>query len=104
MNRRTFVMTAAASQSRIRGANERIRAGIIGSGGRGRFLMGQFKELGVELGSVCDVYETNLNLGLKEAAAGAKAFTDYRRMLEDKALDAVIVATPDHWHASSLTA
>ncbi|MBL8227389.1 MAG: Gfo/Idh/MocA family oxidoreductase [Bryobacterales bacterium] len=99
MNRRTFVTAAAAAQSRIVGANERLRSGIIGSGGRGRFLMGQFKELGVELGAVCDVYETNLNLGMKEASPGAKPFTDYRKMLEDKSLDAVIVATPDHWHA-----
>lgn len=90
---------AAAAQANVSGANERIRAGIIGSGGRGRFLMGQFKELGVELATVCDVYQPNLEAGLKEATTGAKPVTDYRRMLDDKSLDAVIVSTPDHWHA-----
>lgn len=91
---------AAASQaSSIFGANDRIRAGIIGSGGRGRFLTGQFKELGVEMAGVCDVYKPNLEAGLKEANTGAKPFSDYRRMLDDKSLDAVVIATPDHWHA-----
>jgi predicted dehydrogenase len=99
MNRRSFLAATAAAQTRIYGANERIRAGIIGSGGRGRYLTAQFKELGVEMAGVCDVYETNLQLGLKEANTGARAFTDYRRMLDDKAFDAVVVATPDHWHA-----
>jgi predicted dehydrogenase len=99
MNRRTFVAAAAAAQSRILGANDRIRGAIIGSGGRGRYLTGQFKELGVEMAAVCDVYEPNLEAGLKEASTGAKSYHDYRRMLEDKSLDAVIVATPDHWHA-----
>jgi predicted dehydrogenase len=99
MNRRSFVMATAASQSRIMGANERIRGAIIGSGGRGRYLIGQFKELGVEVAGVCDVYEGNLQAGLKEASTGAKSYHDYRKMLEDKSFDAVIVATPDHWHA-----
>src|SRR5688572_6234442 len=99
MNRRSFVMAAAAAQSRILGANDRIRGGIIGSGGRGRYLTGQFKELGVEMAAVCDVYETNLQAGLKEASTGAKPYHDYKKMLEDKSLDAVVVATPDHWHA-----
>ena len=99
MHRRNFLMTTAASQMRILSANERLRAGIIGAGGRGRYLIGQFKEAGAEVAAVCDVYEPNLEAGLKEASTGARAFTDYRRLLDDKSLDAVIVATPDHWHA-----
>ncbi|MBN9656809.1 MAG: Gfo/Idh/MocA family oxidoreductase [Acidobacteria bacterium] len=101
MNRRSFVLsagTAAASSAAI-GANDRVRAGIIGSGGRGRLLTAEFKEVGAEMAAVCDVYEPNLEAGLKAANTGAKAHSDYRRMLEDKSLDAVIVATPDHWHA-----
>jgi predicted dehydrogenase len=97
MDRRAFILTAAAAE-RVFGANGRVRAGIIGSGGRGRYLTGQFKEAGVEVGAVCDVYQPNLEAGLKEASTGARPFQDYRRMLEDKSLDAVIVATPDHWH------
>jgi predicted dehydrogenase len=99
MQRRSFLLTAAASQMRVIGANDRVRAGIIGSGGRGRYLIGQFKELGVDVGAVCDVYQPNLEAGMKEASPGARPVRDYRRLLEDKTLDAVIVATPDHWHA-----
>jgi len=92
-------VAAAAAQSRVMGANDRLRAGAIGTGGRGRYLIGQFKEAGAEVGAVCDIYEPNLQLGLKEASTGARLFRDYRRLLEDKSVDAVIVATPDHWHA-----
>ena len=89
----------AAAQRAILGANDRIRAGIIGAGGRGKYLMGEFKELGTEVAAVCDVYEPNLQAGLKLGWTGAKPYHDYRRLLEDKSLDAVIVSTPDHWHA-----
>jgi predicted dehydrogenase len=99
MNRRTFLLATAAAQSQILGANDRLRVGIIGSGGRGRYLTGQFKELGANMAAVCDVYEPNLHAGLKEASTGAKSFRDYRRLLDDKSIEAVIVATPDHWHA-----
>ena len=99
MDRRTFLLASAASQARIIGANDRIRAGIIGAGGRGRYLTAQFKELGVEMGGVCDVYQPNLEAGLKEANTGARPFDDYRKLLDDKSFDAVVIATPDHWHA-----
>ena len=99
MDRRSFLIAAAASQSRILGANDRIRTGIIGAGGRGRYLTGQFKEIGAEMAAVCDIYEPNLQAGLKEANTGARPFRDYRKLLDDPAIDAVIVATPDHWHA-----
>ena len=49
MNRRNFLLATAAAQARIFGANERIRVGIIGPGGRGRYLMGVFKEFGADL-------------------------------------------------------
>jgi predicted dehydrogenase len=99
MKRRSFLLTSAASQMRVVGANDRVRAGIIGAGGRGRYLIGQFKELGVDVGVVCDVYQENLDAGVKVAATGALPVHDYRRLLDDKTLDAVIVATPDHRHA-----
>src|SRR5260221_9816370 len=99
MDRRQFLMTTAAAQGRILGANDRIRTGIIGAGGRGKYLTSQFKEIGAEMAAVCDIYEANLQGGLKEASTGAKPFHDYRKLLDDKSIDAVIVATPDHWHA-----
>src|SRR5579871_1931560 len=99
MERRSFLLAAAAAQSRLLGANDRVRTGIIGAGGRGRYLTAQFKEIGAEMAAVCDIYEPNLQAGLKEANTGAKSFHDYRKLLDDKSIDAVIVATPDHWHA-----
>jgi predicted dehydrogenase len=98
MQRRTFVM-AAASGARVLGAAESLRGAVIGSGGRGRLLTAEFKEIGVEMAAVCDVYEPNLQAGLKVASTGARPYDNYRRMLEDKSIDVVIVASPDHWHA-----
>src|SRR5262249_18849406 len=98
MNRRNFILTAAAAQ-RVLGANDRVRTGIIGAGGRAQYLTAQFKEIGAEMAAVCDIYEPNLQSGLKEASTGARPFHDYRKLLDDKSIDAVIVATPDHWHA-----
>ena len=51
------------------------------------------------MNAVCDVYEPNLELGLKAASTGAKPYDNYKRLLESKAIDVIIVATPDHWHA-----
>lgn len=99
MQRRTFLAVTAVSGTGILGANDRIRVGVIGSGGRGRLLTEEFKELGAEMAAVCDVYEPNLQAGLKVASTGAKGYDNYERLLEDKSIGAVIVATPDHWHA-----
>ena len=99
MNRRDFLAATAASTARLLGANDKIRVGVIGSGGRGQLLAQEFKEIGAHVMAVCDVYEPNLQAGLAAASTGAKPFGDYRRLLEDRSLDAAIVATPDHWHA-----
>jgi predicted dehydrogenase len=98
MERRLFTPTAI-SAARVWGAGERVRVGIIGAGGRGKYLTGEFKEIGAEMAAVADVYEPNLNAGLKVSSTGAKGYDNYNKLLEDKSLDAVIVATPDHWHA-----
>jgi predicted dehydrogenase len=92
----------AAEASRVLGANDAIVMGIIGSGGRGRNLMGTFKSLGARFGAACDIYERNLGAGLKEAGDGAKPFADYRKLLEEKSLDAVLIASTEHWHAPML--
>ncbi len=72
--------------------------GVIGSGGRGQYVGAIFKELGADVAAVCDVYEPRVQQGLKMASTGAKGYEDYRKLLEDKSLDAVLIATPDHWH------
>jgi len=95
IDRRNFVLASSAALA----ADGPVRAGIIGAGGRGRFLTGEFKEIGVQMAAVCDVYEPNLNAGLAAASTGAVAYADYRKLLEDKSIPVVVVATPDHWHA-----
>jgi len=95
MHRRTFLCSAGVFLQ----PPDRIRAGVIGAGGRGRYLTAEFREIGADIAAVCDVYRPNLEAGLKEASSGARAYSDYRRLLEDRSLDAVIIATPDHWHA-----
>ena len=53
----------------------------------------------VDLVALCDVYQTNLDKNLKLAGGKPKTYHDYRRLLEDKNVQAVIIATPEHWHA-----
>jgi predicted dehydrogenase len=86
----------------VLGANDRIRCGVIGAGGRGSYLLQQFQAHGAEVAAVCDVYETRLDAARKAAGPDARAYVDYRKLLEDKSLDAVIIATPEHLHAPML--
>ncbi len=102
-NRRSFLGAAAAAASvhrNVLGANEKIVAGVIGAGGMGRADMNFFlKQPDVEIAAVCDVNQINLEKGIGMTGGKAQAFKDFRQLLERKDIDAVIVATPDHWHA-----
>jgi len=103
--RRLLAGTAAASLApgRSLGANQKIGVGVIGAGGRGRYLTAAFKEdPAAEIRGVCDVYEPNLQKGLAAAGARARGHDDHRRLLEDRDIDAVVIATPDHWHAQMI--
>ncbi len=85
---------------RVQGANDRVRMGLIGSGGRGREDWGTFlKQPDFEPVAVCDIYDPFREKGIALTEGRAKGFKDFRRLLEVKDIDAVIVATPDHWHA-----
>jgi predicted dehydrogenase len=105
--RRDFLKTAGAataatalSYSRILGANDRVRLGLIGCGSRGIGNMNNFLKLNVvDVGALCDVYGAQVDQARKSAPA-AKSFKDYRHVLDSKDLDAVIVAVPDHWHTA----
>ncbi len=107
MNRRDLIRTSiymgaasAFSATRVWGAADRIRMGLIGSGGRGREDWTTFlKESDVDPVAVCDVYGPFRDKGIAIAANRPQGFGDFRRVLERKDIDAVIVATPDHWHA-----
>ena len=84
--------------------SDRIQVGFIGLGGQGTGRLNQFmKQNDVDAVTVCDVDQTHLDraVALVEKTQGRKpeAFRDFRQLLETKTLDAVMVATPDHWHA-----
>jgi predicted dehydrogenase len=115
INRRRFIAGASASvagaslltaksYARVIGANERIQLGIIGSGGRGRSLMSSFNKSPdlCEFIAVCDVYEPNINAALKLSRENATSTMDYKELLANKDVIAIVNATPDHWHANVL--
>ncbi len=86
------------------GANDRITYGSIAVGGRGRYLNTKFQSLGAQCAAVCDVYEPNVELALKQSP-NAKSYVDYRQLLDkEKNLDAVVLAGPDHHHCPMLLA
>lgn len=101
--RREFLKTAAAataaSQNRILGANDRIRVGGIGTGGRCQYLLSLLEQTGgAEIAAVCDVYEPRRTAARAKLAPQAREFTEYRELLEQKDIDAVFIGSPDHWH------
>lgn len=102
MDRRGFVGTAAvtaASAARVMGANDRVRVGLIGCGGRGRYVASLMRQApNVDFVAVADVYEPNAAKAREWAGPDAKAFGDFRKLLDVKDVDAVMVSTPDHWH------
>jgi predicted dehydrogenase len=103
MQRRTFVQAAgltALSAARVAGANERIHLALVGCGGRGRYVARLMREApNVDYTAVCDVYTRNGEAAREWAGPGARFFQDFRRALDLKDIDAVHIATPDHWHA-----
>lgn len=81
-------------------ANDKIVVGIIGCGGMGMSNLGDFKRNpDVEIAAVCDVYQPHLDRAVKAAGGKVEAYKDFRKLLERKDLNAVVVSTPDHWHA-----
>ena len=108
-NRRAFLKTTTgiagvaaldrAFSVNTLGANRLVRLGLIGCGGRGTGVAAGFHRLeNVEVGFVSDPDEARRNKTAQSLSPGAKSVPDLREMLEDKSVDGVIVATPDHWH------
>ncbi len=97
-----FARGAKASTGRVVGANDRIQVGVVGVGGRGSYVSGVFARYGektnaCQIVGVCDVYEKR-----KKVAADrhkCPGYLDYRELIGRSDVDAIIVATPDHWHA-----
>ncbi|MEK7752353.1 MAG: Gfo/Idh/MocA family oxidoreductase, partial [Acidobacteriota bacterium] len=104
ISRRDFARTAslatAASYSRILGANDRVRMGFIGLGNRGDQVHDAFLEHGdAQTVAVCDLREDYLDFAVKKSRGTPTRYKDYKKVLDDKNVDAVAIATPDHWHA-----
>ena len=103
MQRREFLragaVTALASQ-RVLGANDRIGVALIGCGGRGRGVTAYIPKIGgAEVRGVSDVYVPRRQQAAEQFGSTARPFDDYRDVLDDKDIDAVVIGTPDHWHA-----
>jgi predicted dehydrogenase len=89
----------ASAAGRVIGANDRVRVGVIGTGRQGTGVLRGHQRLDdVEIAAVCDVYAPNLAKAADAAPAAAK-HADFRRILDDQSIDAVVIGTPDHWHA-----
>jgi predicted dehydrogenase len=90
----------AASYARLRGANDRVGVGFIGYGLIGQQHVADFKnQRDADLRGMCDAYQPRAEEGVAATGGTAKPYSDFRRMLESKDIDAVVVSTPDHWHA-----
>ena len=101
VTRRSFLgaMTAAAGR-RVLGANDRVQVGFIGYGLIGAQHVYDFKnQHDVDLAALCDVYQPRLEEGLAACGPRAKGYRDFRRLLDDRDIQAVVISTPDHWHA-----
>ncbi len=90
--------------ARSQGANGKLVLGLIGCGGMGRANMNHFMKLdGVEIAAVCDVDAKHVEDAVQDVTKAGRReprrYSDFRRLLEQKDVDAVIIATPDHWHA-----
>jgi predicted dehydrogenase len=109
-SRRNFIgkvatgLAGTLAASNVLGANDRIRLGVIGMGARGSELLREALACpNTECVGVADVYTKSLE-SAQSIAPGVRSYLDYRRLLEDPSLDAVLIATPPHLHASQFVA
>ena len=106
VSRRQFVQSVAASALSARaysatiGSNNRLRIGIIGAGGMATNHMHALVKMregdNLEIVNVCDIYEKRLDNAAQ--LTGGKPLKDYRQLLDNKDIDYVLIATPEHWH------
>jgi len=104
VKRRTLLLGGAAGLAAYSSpASDQVVLGVIGSGGRGTFVMTVFqKDPALRVGAICDVYEPNLERAISTASkvpgTQPKVYRNYRELLADKDVQAVLIATPEHWH------
>ena len=109
MKRRDFLVTSAAALAaarRVVAASDRVRLGFIGPGRQGRGLLGSFlRQPECDVVALCDVYRPSLDEALAAIAKrdperrAPQIESDFRRVLDRNDVDAVVIASPDHWHA-----
>jgi len=93
------VMTALSENVQQVAPADRIGVGVIGCGGMGQMNLVDFqRNPEVEIAAVCDVFQPNAERARQQAGGKAQIYGDYRRVLDRKDIQAVIIATPDHWH------
>jgi predicted dehydrogenase len=81
-------------------ASERIRLGFIGTGGMGTGLLNIFKKFpDIEIAAIADVYKAHAGKAAEQSGQKPELYSDFRKVLDRRDIDAVVVATPDHWHA-----
>ncbi len=114
VTRRSFIQSSAAaaaglsflpavSWGRVLGSNDRIHVGVIGTGGQGTYHVDAITKMSaaenVKVTHVCDVYRKRLNNAMRIIGGGASSgVIEYERLIENKDLNAILIATPDHWH------
>ncbi|MEK7404034.1 MAG: Gfo/Idh/MocA family oxidoreductase [Acidobacteriota bacterium] len=98
---RALATRSGQASGRVIGANDRVNIGVIGCGGRGTYVGRTFAKVGetnpTQVVAVCDVYQKRVNQNT--AFHKCEGYLDYRQVISRKEIDAVIIATPDHWHA-----
>src|SRR3954454_14114353 len=109
MNRREFTSTStsaavglatALSAGRVLGANDRVRLGFIGLGNRGDQVLDAFlPHKDAEVAALCDIWSPYVDFAAQKAGGSPARERDYRKLLDRKDIDAVVICTPDHWHA-----
>ncbi len=91
---------SAKSYSRIIGANEKMNIGVVGCGSMANTHMNALLKMkqsdNVEIAAVCDVYSNRLDKA--KELTGAEAYKNYQEIIENKNIDYVLIATPEHWH------
>lgn len=100
--RRHFCLaaTTALGAARVWGANDRVQVGFIGYGLIGAQHVHDFKnQKDVDLAAMAETYQPRLEEGVQACGGKARPYSDFRKLIEDKELQAVVVSTPDHWHA-----
>jgi predicted dehydrogenase len=106
ISRRDFAGLAGSTLAapNVLGANDRVRAAFIGTANRGgQLIKAALPHKDVEIVALCDLDANALNKQKAIIGSGAETYTDFRKVIDRKDIDAIVIATPDHWHAIQTT-